>query len=227
MYMLDTGVIGYGSHEPVALQRRSVESLIATLSGAAFDLYPLQGLFACQQQGCLAEFHLQQNAAQTELACFHIACIRNAARRFLASHEQGALFIDMPMRALLNRAFRFRLSQFIQQDARLYGRLVLLLQAGDLCSSSACAMALKPACRELSIAGVQFGVHVLQVGDSSWVGSTDIRDLAPSIVVHYSDTLTQDHAAMQSLAKIIRSCRTAGWPLLADYRNPEWMRRMA
>lgn len=227
--MLDTGVVGYGSHDtdqPKQPHRRSVEALIATVSGTAFDLYPLQGLFACEQQGCLAEFHAQQGAVQLDQAYFYIACIRNAARRFLAGHEQGALFIGMPVRILLNRAFRFRLSQFIQQDARLYGRLVLLLQPHELYPSSACTMALRPACRELSIAGVQFGVHVLQTDEPGWINSEDLHGLLSCVVVRYADMLTEDHCAMQTLAKIIRSCRSADWPLLADYRNPEWMRRM-
>jgi len=173
--MLDTGAVGYGSHAPVAgtiqSHRCSVEALIATVSGAAFDLYPLQGLFASEQQGYLAEFHQQQDDAQVD-------------------------------------------------QARLYGRLVLLLQANDLCSSYACTMALGPACRELSIAGVQFGINVRQADGLEWINSADIHGLFSCAVVRYSDTLAHDLCAMQRLATTIRSCRGAGWPLLADYHHP-------
>jgi len=75
--MLDTGVVGYGSHDtdqPMQPHRRSVEALIATVSGTAFDLYPLQGLFACEQQGCLAEFHAQKGAAQVDHA-YLVRCL--------------------------------------------------------------------------------------------------------------------------------------------------------
>ncbi len=220
--MLDTANMGEGGYACVNTtpwRRNSVVTLLASIGPTGFTLYPLQGLFGCARRGYLAEFPAQNHNALPDHPDGHNACIRSAARSFLDSPTQGELFIDTPLRTLLNRDFRFRLNQFMRQNPCLNGRLTLLLQADELHALPAASMQINPVCHGLSLAGVQFGLHLLRFDQQAWINCPEIHDISPCVVVHYHDTLTQDRGTIQSLATIIRHCRSSGWPLLADFRD--------
>ncbi len=199
-------------------QRHRAGSLVASVTGLAVDLYPLHGLFECNNTAYLAKpratdrFNIDGLQAQ-------ILFILNAARQFFVCRKPGYLFIAMPTHTLMQLDLIAALHNVMDQHPMLHDRLVLLCQPDHAYPTLNNDTEIHLLAQRLSAMGIRLGIDI-PGNCPAWANTGSLDLLSPYILIRHTGSMG-DLTYMCELASVIKNCRRKKWPLLADYQQTD------